>query len=171
MDIVKNTENIYMEFSVSGVDYVQAQWVDSSGYINKINPKLKSSLTSGEIIDTIEIYRYARLEDIDNNTTSMFADGAAFPSVTGNVFSLSPTAQRNWGFIVNALRDGDLSTPISVSLKNDSEYIFNTSGEYINFFNVALLSGKYFYDSGRALKLQILSGTNIAEISGVIDNR
>ncbi len=61
--------------------------------------------------------------------------------------------------------------PLSVSTKDGGEYTFDDSTTLLQFAGVAMFHGQSLYDSGRALRLQVLAASSITEVEAIVDSR
>ncbi len=111
---------------------------------------------------------------IDTRTQELIEAGLEYPEGSGNIFSMSIRAQKNWMALKNLLNEGFTAPPIETTVSKDGmddEYVFETADDYTNFYLAGVSLVQTLITSGRALKVQVKNAADIDELNAVVDER
>lgn len=112
---------------------------------------------------------------IDARTSELISMGLEYPEGSGNVFSMSLAAQKNIIAFKGVVDSGADIYPIKITVKDsdglDDECSFDDEASFNSFHAAAFGFVQDKYDSGRSLKLQVKSASDIDELNAVVDDR
>lgn len=112
---------------------------------------------------------------IDKKTSELISAGYEYPADSGNKFSMSLAAQKNIMAFKTVVDIGAVSYPLKMTMTDpdglDDEYDFDDADAFNAFYAGAFTFVQGYYDSGRALKLEVKNASDIDELNAVIDNR
>jgi len=121
---------------------------------------------------TLEQAKTNKIAQIDANSPVLIASGFDY---NGNQMSLSPNAQGNANSLcIKILLDPDPDTnlfPRGWSKMDGSEYMISDSAEFKAIFESGGNRVEQVLDDGRALRLQVIAATTIAQVDAIEDNR
>jgi len=103
--------------------------------------------------------------DIDTRTRELIGQGFTFD---GQVFSLSPAAQRNWSGLKTF--ESIITWPTKISTIDDGEYELDQAN-LAPFTGLGVGTVITHYASGRALKIQANAAGTVGDVEAVIDSR
>lgn len=117
-------------------------------------------------------YKSLKTNAIDRRTGELISLGYEFPPASGNIFSLSSTAQTNILALDHSKDDPALTYPISYNTIDDlNSFDVPDSATMHNMYLTALATKKGAVDSGTTLKDAVRSAVDEAGVDAVIDNR
>lgn len=116
-------------------------------------------------LDALKAVRYS---EIDKKTEELIVSGFVYK---GKLISSSHNAQQKWHAILNMGQLGQLTYPLAISAKDESEILLLSYLEVVEAYASMVGTGKSHFDSGKALKDQVLAADTLAEVAAVEDNR
>jgi hypothetical protein len=121
---------------------------------------------------TLPDYKLKRYLEFDAKTNELILQGFEFPPSSGNIFSLTPTAQANLLGTFTAKDNPAFTWPLAWPTKlDDIEYTIPDAATFEMFYLTALGTIRACRDSGTALKEAVRVATSIAEVDAVVDPR
>lgn len=126
-------------------------------------------VVSDEAVFDLSALRNEKFKQIDARTTELILSGFTH---NDKVFSTSQGAQNKWSAIMTLLSLGQVTFPLEVSTKDDTEpYLIQDATELATMYGTMVETGKVHHDSGEALKAQVRSASTVAEVQVIIDPR
>ena len=120
----------------------------------------------------LDDYKRLKINSIDRRTGELIALGFEFPASSGNIFSLSASAQTNILALDNTRDDPAMVYPINYNTIDDKDvYQVIDSATLHNMYLTALSVKKGHLDSGTSLKDLVRAATTETEVDAVVDNR
>ena len=144
--------------------------IDIDGVVDTALVDVIDEIVASYAVASFETLKNERIESIDANTRRLISQGAQFD---GKMFSLSDNAQRNWIAtkasidVYNALQ----AWPVPITTMDDDIYLLQDAAHIVNFTTAMLFGVAKYYNSGRALKLQVKAATTVNEIRAIVDSR
>lgn len=106
---------------------------------------------------------------IDSKSDELVAEGFEHGPQTGQTFSLSLDAQKNWlGLVVGK---DMISYPMDIGAMDNTMLELTDADAVVSFYGAAMAAVKGHLDSGLALKGDTEAATTVAEVDAVVDNR
>jgi len=155
-------------------------WRDSWHLINYPYPGLPRTTDPGVPTDplhaltlSIESIRHSGYVAIDQKTRALVAPGFEYPAASGQMFSLSPEAQRKWTAMYTAR--GFLAYPMVVTTTDEQDDVSLADSDDITaFFTAMVETVRTHIDGGRALKNTLRDATLTTEdeaLTAIADGR
>lgn len=117
----------------------------------------------------LDIAKGNKTAAIDARTREIISEGFIYDCAE---FSLSVQAQQNIVGLKVPIDMGWITFPHKVSTMDDNvEYELADATAYYNWYAAATTAIKTPYDSGRALKVQVMACTTVAEVDAIEDTR
>ena len=166
-----NTKILHTEIALSGQVvgfkgvHVHEDTVDIIG-VSISNVTGLDAVVNNHEAEPLSAYKATKNDEIDARTRELIEQGFLY---SGEWFSLSDNAQRNWTAL-NAARDA-LTYPFPVSTKTDGEHIIANAVDMQTFTLTALAAANTHYSSGRALKIQVNAAADKDAVNAIVDTR
>ena len=120
----------------------------------------------------LHLAKQAKITAIDQRTKALIDEGFEFPPTSGQVFSLSASAQAVLLALEAARGDPLFAYPVIYNTKDESAIIqFDDSDGIHAFFVAAIGICRGHLDSGTALKNEVRAANTVAEVNTIVDPR
>lgn len=117
-------------------------------------------------------YKSLKINAIDRRTDELVELGFEFPAASGNIFSLSPSAQTDILALDTTRDDPSVSYPINYNTIDDKDvYAVLDSATMHNMYLAAFNTKKGHLDSGTVLKDLVRAAVDESGVDAVVDNR
>jgi hypothetical protein len=161
-------------------------FADRIGYLNtsdkgsEIGTKVDLSADELAAIDDLigahkpelSLAKQAKVAAIDQRTKTLIDEGFEFPPKSGQVFSLSATAQVVLLALEAARADPLFAYPVVYSTKDESAVIQLEDSDGVHaFFVTAIGVCRGHLDSGTAIKNEVRAANTVAEVNAIVDPR
>jgi len=121
---------------------------------------------------TLPDYKLERYLEFDARTSELILQGFEFPPGSGNIFSLTSTAQSNLLGTYTAKDNPAFTWPLAWPTKlDDYEFVIPDAETFEAFYLTALGTIRACRDSGTVLKEAVRAATSKAEVDAVVDPR
>lgn len=142
-------------------------------YEEALTPTEKTDLDSAVVgFSTLGRLKKRRYAEIDARTEQLIAEGFEYPPTSGQVFSLSRSAQANLLGLKTMADDPAFSYPVTWNFLDDSGTLsIPDSATALAFYMTAVGTVRARRDSGTAIKDLIRAATTEAEVLAVVDPR
>lgn len=120
----------------------------------------------------LHLAKQAKVTAIDQRTKALIDEGFEFPPSSGQVFSLSASAQVVLLALEAARGDPLFAYPVVYNTKDESAVINLDNSDGVHaFFLTAIGVCRGRLDSGTAIKNEVRAATTVAEVNAIVDPR
>jgi len=143
----------------------QSRWVVDGDAVRAPNEQELAAFLAAELIEA----KVAKCRAIDGRSAALISTAAVV--VNGESISASHAAQTNMlALEAKRQRDG-LTYPVEISATNGEAYQIVDESDFIRVSTLVLGYVKGVLDTGRALRVQVLTCSTVEAVAAVEDNR
>ena len=120
----------------------------------------------------LHLAKQAKVAAIDQRTKALIDEGFEFPPASGQVFSLSASAQVVLLALEAARGDPLFAYPVIYTTKDESAVIQLDDSDGVHaFFVTAIGACRGHLDSGTAIKNKVRDANTVVEVNAIVDSR